>query len=191
MPNKSIFVKNWRKRTKQRMINSMGGKCCLCGYNKSNWALDFHHLNPTEKEFSFGGLRASCKSWEKITNELKKCILVCANCHREIHEGLVDVSTFKSSFNPNWTDYKEKIKQESKTPCIVCGKLKHKKLKYCSQKCTQKNREVTDWSNLQEMKNNNLNNCQIGKMLGVSEAAVRKHLKKMKKEIETNNVNMI
>lgn len=52
-----------------------------CGYSKCIEALEFHHLDPTEKEFEISDRR----SWEALTAELDKCILLCANCHREYH----------------------------------------------------------------------------------------------------------
>lgn len=60
----------------------------LCGYDKHPGVLDFHHLDPLTKAFgiSSGGMS---RSWQKITEEIAKCILVCANCHREIELGLV------------------------------------------------------------------------------------------------------
>ena len=77
-------VQKWRLRQKQRAIDYKGGKCSACGYNKCPDALDFHHLDPTEKEF---GLASSgiTRAWERVKKELDKCILLCANCHRELH----------------------------------------------------------------------------------------------------------
>ena len=66
-------------------INQKGGKCEYCGYNKNIAALDFHHINPEEKDFSISH-KGHTKSWESVKKELDKCILLCANCHREIHE---------------------------------------------------------------------------------------------------------
>lgn len=64
-----------------------GGKCFKCGYNKCQEALEFHHLNPSEKDKNISNLiRISLARAEK---EAEKCILVCANCHREIHNGQV------------------------------------------------------------------------------------------------------
>lgn len=81
--NKIKTVISWRKRTKQRLVEYKGGCCEICGYNKCMGALDFHHKNPKEKDFGIGGVT---KSFDKLKNEVDKCILVCANCHREIHE---------------------------------------------------------------------------------------------------------
>lgn len=72
---------------KQKCVDYKGGKCEKCEYSKCLGALDFHHVNPNQKEFALSKYRST--SWEKnktvVTNELDKCILLCANCHREQH----------------------------------------------------------------------------------------------------------
>lgn len=80
--SRSEAVINWRKRTKEKLVKYKGGKCERCEYNKCINALEFHHLDPNEKDFQIGG-----KSWsfERLKKEVDKCILVCSNCHREIH----------------------------------------------------------------------------------------------------------
>ena len=72
-----------RKGLKQRALEYKGNKCSVCGYDKCSQALEFHHTDPSTKE-----LEISCNknpAWSKLQAELDKCILVCANCHREIH----------------------------------------------------------------------------------------------------------
>ena len=72
-----------RRLLKEKLVHSAGGKCSLCGYNKFIGALEFHHKDPNEKDF---GLAKANLSYEKAFKEIQKCILVCANCHREMHE---------------------------------------------------------------------------------------------------------
>ena len=79
-------VKNFRQKLKEKAIDYKGGCCQKCGYDRCNSALEFHHLDPNEKDFGIGSY--SVLAWEKIKPELDKCIMVCANCHREIHEEL-------------------------------------------------------------------------------------------------------
>ena len=80
-----------RKAIREKAIEYLGGKCVYCGYNRCSAALDFHHLD--EKSKSFGlSQRGLTRSWERTRKELEKCILVCANCHREIHVGLLQPS---------------------------------------------------------------------------------------------------
>ena len=83
-------VKSYRQRMKEKLVNYKGGKCQLCGYDKCITSLEFHHLNPNEKDFGISTY--SNLKWETIISEVNKCIMVCANCHREIHAGLRDVS---------------------------------------------------------------------------------------------------
>lgn len=62
--------------------------CEICGYNKCIEALDFHHRDPSKKDFTISSTRKGGKgvgSWPELKKELDKCILVCSNCHREIH----------------------------------------------------------------------------------------------------------
>lgn len=79
---------NYRRSIKNMLVQYKGGKCQICGYNRCISALDFHHLNPEEKDFHISG---GTKSFEKLKTEVDKCILVCSNCHREIHAGIIKV----------------------------------------------------------------------------------------------------
>jgi hypothetical protein len=81
---KTNMVAYERKRKyKKYAIDLLGGKCCICGYNKSISAIDFHHINPNEKTKTIKDISAG--SLEKVLTEAKKCVLLCANCHREHH----------------------------------------------------------------------------------------------------------
>lgn len=73
-----------REKIKEMAIDYKGGKCSICGYNKCSDALEFHHLDPSQKDFGIGS-KGYTRAWDKVKEELDKCILVCANCHREIH----------------------------------------------------------------------------------------------------------
>lgn len=76
-----------RLKVKKIMVDRLGGKCSLCGYSKCLKALEFHHTNPSLKNFNLG----SKMTWnpEKLWEEVKKCILLCANCHREVEDKLL------------------------------------------------------------------------------------------------------
>ncbi len=86
----SSRVKIQQRDFKQKCISYKGGKCQNCGYNKCNAALEFHHLEPEHKDFSISHFNK--RSWdlnkELVMIELDKCILLCANCHREIHTSM-------------------------------------------------------------------------------------------------------
>jgi len=83
-------VSKRRKHLKLLAVQLGGGKCQICGYNKYSGALDFHHLNASTKKFDLS-VRDLTKSWKIITKEIKKCVLVCSNCHREIHAGVTSL----------------------------------------------------------------------------------------------------
>lgn len=91
MSRVSEHVKNWRKKSKERIVECMGGACQICGYDRHPNALEFHHLNPSEKEMSLASLRASPKSIDVVIEELKKCIMLCSNCHKEVHAGVTQI----------------------------------------------------------------------------------------------------
>ena len=76
-------MNRWTER-KKLAVEYKGGCCVYCGYNKSLAALEFHHVNPSEKEFNWNKMRLVSDS--KMRAELDKCILLCANCHREEHQ---------------------------------------------------------------------------------------------------------
>lgn len=78
------YDKEKRHRIKQELVNYKGGKCEICGYNKCLNALDFHHKNKEDKSFALNAANYN-RSIEELKKEVDKCILVCANCHREIH----------------------------------------------------------------------------------------------------------
>jgi 5-methylcytosine-specific restriction endonuclease McrA len=80
-----------RRKSKKRAIDYKGGKCQVCGYNKSIEALCFHHINPDEKSFGIGS-KGSSIAWKKLKNEIDKCILLCQNCHCEIHANITILS---------------------------------------------------------------------------------------------------
>jgi len=74
------------------MAVEYGGACCqMCGYKKCMRALSFHHKDPSKKDFGLSA-RGLTRSWKKTKAELDKCILLCANCHMEVHEGVSSVT---------------------------------------------------------------------------------------------------
>jgi len=75
-----------RKKIRTMSIDYKGGCCAICGYNKCANALEFHHKNSDTKDFGISA-KGYTRSWEKVKAELDKCVLLCANCHRELHDG--------------------------------------------------------------------------------------------------------
>lgn len=86
----SCLQKKRRHEKKLELIKIAGGKCEVCGYSKCLKALEFHHVDESKKCFGLTETNLHL-SWKKILKELKKCILICCRCHREIHDGLIDL----------------------------------------------------------------------------------------------------
>jgi 5-methylcytosine-specific restriction endonuclease McrA len=85
-----MAVTRRRKKLRQMARDYKGGKCIVCGYKKCQRALSFHHVNPKNKEFDLSS-RGLTRSWERIKKEIDKCVLLCANCHMEIHDGITQL----------------------------------------------------------------------------------------------------
>ena len=179
MSKSSEAVKKWRYNTKKRIIDSMGGCCQICGYSKCEGALALHHIDPNKKELSFGAIRANPKNWLSITEELKKCILLCHNCHSEVHNNMAKVPEVYSLFDINFEIYKQEKINEMDS-CPICKKSKPVFNKYCSLSCSSKSKFKVDWDNIdliELLKNDTIVN--VADKLNISDAAVRKRLKKI------------
>lgn len=75
--------KNQLREIKIKSVKYKGGKCQRCGYNKCVASLDFHHKDPSQKEFTISSVK--CRVWNIIQKELDKCDILCKNCHAEEH----------------------------------------------------------------------------------------------------------
>ncbi len=75
-----------RHLRKSEFVAKLGGKCYICGYDRTPYALNFHHLDGSEKEFNISSNWLSKK--DRIEKEVIKCILLCSNCHDEYHAGI-------------------------------------------------------------------------------------------------------
>jgi hypothetical protein len=97
-----------REKIKQKCVDYKGGKCQRCGYDKSLRGLQFHHRDPSQKEFNIRGTKAAATSWDVVKKELDKCDLLCANCHVEVHDELDEILLKENIL-------KEKEKRENDT----------------------------------------------------------------------------
>lgn len=75
--------KNRGTTRKIYFVNLLGGKCSMCGYNKCLDALCFHHIK--DKSFTLDKSKLRSKSLKSLEEEIKKCNLLCSNCHMEAH----------------------------------------------------------------------------------------------------------
>lgn len=179
--DKNTTSKVWRKRTKERMVMAMGGKCQICGYDKNPAAFDFHHIDASTKLFGLAGAKANHISWDKIVIELRKCLILCANCHRELHSGELDISNLKCPFNEKYADYRKTLRDKEKRECPVCKQFKHFEGVTCSRTCAGRKSRKVDWDNydIMALLQEGHNFSSIGKLVGCSDNAVRKRFKKI------------
>ena len=139
--NLNNYVKQQKRAwsRKLELVEMMGGKCCCCGYDKNIAALEFHHTNPKEKGFQLDSRHLSNTSMERIMEESKKCILLCSNCHKEVHYPGQTKTILQEMAYDNKPLSSDKFKT---VECPVCGKRYRyvKGKKYCSQECRKKDK---------------------------------------------------
>jgi len=115
----SLKVLEWRKRAKRKLIEYKGGRCEICGYNNDcPAAYDFHHRDPTKKEFGIGQ-KGVTYGIERLKREVDKCMLLCKNCHAEIH-----YREFEEESDSNIRARREEIERiraEALTPSVTEG----------------------------------------------------------------------
>jgi transposase len=76
-----------RRMVRETIVREAGGRCVICGYDEYPGALQFHHLDPSQKQFALSG-RGLTRSLERMRDEAKKCVLLCANCHAAVEAGV-------------------------------------------------------------------------------------------------------
>lgn len=77
-----------RRAIKKLLLAHGGNKCQKCGYDKCIRALEFHHLDPNEKDFGISKILT--RSISSLKSEVDKCVLLCSNCHAEEHQRLYE-----------------------------------------------------------------------------------------------------
>lgn len=120
-------VSDYRRRRKENLIKVCGNRCALCGYDKLPAGLEFHHIDPTQKSYGIAS-KGTCHAIDKDLAEVQKCLLVCANCHREIHADLYSQEYLfsKQYFDEQFAQELQEDVQHKMTKqihyCIDCGK---------------------------------------------------------------------
>ena len=136
---RNFRIAEHRRKLKILAIDYKGGKCVQCGYNKCSRSLDFHHLDPNKKDFAISQ-SGDTISFARIKLEIDKCILVCKNCHGEIHSKEIENKI---------QEQKEYIKSvsryvvnlSSEINCLTCNKVKRifnsqlRSKNFCSRDC--------------------------------------------------------
>jgi transcription elongation factor Elf1 len=139
MVGKNKKLARWRRRRaiKKQAVEYKGGKCCKCGYDRLMSALVFHHIDPSKKEFGISSQGCS-RSWERVKKEVDKCILVCHNCHAEIHDEIAE--------KPEQPEIRERESRKVSVECAQCkiklityrSRAKRSTTMFCGKECKNK-----------------------------------------------------
>lgn len=131
---------------KAELVKLLGGKCSKCGYHENYAALEFHHVNPSEKSFQLDARHIANTSKELLLEEIKKCVLLCSNCHKEVHHPNLSFENVEEWFKKADTTTRSVYKEKKKNVCPVCGKEFYgpKGKKFCSDECRKKSKGYPD-----------------------------------------------
>lgn len=184
MSKRSEAVIRWRQNTKRKLIIAFGGKCAICGYDKCDDVMDFHHVDPTQKEDYWGNMRSNIKSLSAILDELKKCVMLCRNCHGELHSTRSSTTLPPNAFRLT-DDICQSILNDThedipKDECVVCGTLKPKWRDTCSVRCAslRSRTNTIDWDSKPDILEmlEMYPHSEIADIIGASTGAVRVRL---------------
>ena len=128
----SEHVCNHVKKRKKDLASLFGSKCCICGFNDFQEALEFHHIDPQTKSFGLTSSGSVTKALEKQLEEARKCVLLCANCHRGVHAGYLELpENVHQSFDEIRAQELIEEKQRKIYRCERCGAEITHKAKLC------------------------------------------------------------
>lgn len=189
----SMRVANCKARRKIVLVDCCGGKCNICGYSRSIKALEFHHIDPQTKSFGLTQDGRS-RSKELQIQQIRKCILVCANCHREIHDGLYTKEELLQYRVFNEQAINELLyPQKQIWYCVDCNKKITSGHVRCPE-CSSKNQRTVERPNRNQLKEliRSTPFTTIATMYKVSDKAIVKwciaeNLPSKKKEIKAYN----
>lgn len=182
MSSSSKTVVDWQRRNKRRAIIYKGGCCLVCGYARCQQVMNFHHLDKQTKDFAISG---AVRSWEKTKAELDKCVLLCANCHGEVHADLIQIHNTGPTPEEGLAllmaaGLAPEEPRNIKAVCFDCGKsVSGSAATRRCVRCAGKHRpSKIIWPSKAELETmiQETNMNQVSKKLGISYAALRKHL---------------
>ena len=89
MKKASVYILNWRNKTREKMAEGFQNKCAVCGQEHDSSILQYHYFNPNklqEKDFTINLFIRNPKRWSTIEESLRECFCVCPTCHKYIHK---------------------------------------------------------------------------------------------------------
>ena len=186
----SCYFNDRLVKISKRVYDIIGYDCWYCGYDKGisgQSMLDFHHIDPKNKLFNLSTRETVGHSWNRVKEELQKCVSLCCRCHREYHYGLISDSIINDIYKSKWIDINNDInkmmllnnKKEGRI-CAICNNEFFKYTKYCSSECCEiGKRKVKDRPSKEQLLKEieKTNYCIVGKEYGVSDNTIRKWIK--------------
>lgn len=173
-----------KHKRKQNLVKILGGKCQLCGFDAFLEGLEFHHEKPDEKQFQISTAIKNGRNLKDCLEEVKKCYLLCANCHRGIHAGYYKNPT-EHIFNEELasellyvtTNFKGNL--PSSSICPQCGERKSRGAKLC-KKCAGELTRKCEHPLREDLKQliRHQTFTDIGRQFQVNRESVRKWCKK-------------
>lgn len=173
------YVQKSRNQRKADMVFVMGGRCQVCGYDTCSNALDFHHIDPKTKCVNLA--KSTSLSWDRIDTEQQKCALLCSNCHRELHAGLI-TKELNSPYLKNNSDMVRKRIESFSTHktcrCKICGAAISGDAITCPS-CYHSNTRRVERPSRDVLKDRIRNStfAELSRELSVSDNAIRKWCK--------------
>jgi len=161
---------------KLHLIELRGGCCEKCGYNKNLAALEFHHTDPSKKENQLDVRKLANSSMSWIMNEFDKCLVLCANCHREEHLPTLNIEDVKKLTENN--EHILNSRGINKPKCIDCDKEVSYGVERCKP-CSSIFKRRIERPDKNQLINEveTLGYSATGRKYGVSDNSIRKWLK--------------
>jgi hypothetical protein len=177
-----------RHRLKSELVKMYGSTCMSCTRSYPSAAYDFHHVDRASKKFHVSELVNNLR-YADLSQEVVKCVLLCACCHREVEAGIRPcpplltltpqncLEYLRTKF-PKSTSLRDLLEPRSPKTCPRCSTVIHARSEHCPKHIPR--RSKIDWPPIDELRAmiDGSNYLQVGKRLGVSDNAVRKHVRK-------------
>ena len=185
---------DYRRRRKLNLIKVLGGKCQICGFDAFPDALEFHHEDPNKKDYGIA-TKGTCRKLETDLEEVKKCFLLCSNCHKGVHCGYYEnpkEHIFNELFAQELIEQRNELSVRHDNYCINCGEKIDRGAVRCVECARKERRIVKNRPTREELKQliRTLPFTKIGEKYGVNGNSIRgwciaEHLPKTKKEIKS------
>jgi len=179
MQNDTIYFKQARKQVKTLLVEAFGSRCCYCGEIFPIEVFEFHHMPTETKLFDISQGVSKHVSWEKLTKEAEKCVMLCANCHRMLHHNHL--------ISNNMLYYEKPVflQRGLNKRCKNCNKFIFDNRTFCSRHCLHiylKRHNISAEILLKLYEEYDRSFTKLSKLLNVSANTVKKYYLEAVKE---------